>query len=90
MELVGVGLAFATVPFLAVAFTPLGRSFAELDVLDACAELTAVSGTVLVGLVRGILTGVAVGFETLDAVSNNPVVTQGVVCVAVFTCGPFA
>ena len=42
MELVGVGVAFARVPFPELAFATLGATFAELEVLKAFADLTVV------------------------------------------------
>ena len=45
---------------------------------------------VVVGLVRGALAGVAVGFDTLGAVRNNKIFPEGTACVAVLTSGPFA
>ena len=42
MELIGVGVAFARVPFAELAFATLADTFAELEVLKAFAELTVV------------------------------------------------
>ena len=85
-----VGIAFVTVPFAELAFASLGDAFAEADALEAFAKLTLVCGAVVIGLLRGVLAGVVVGFAILDADTNNPVVTDGAVCVAVFPGGPFA
>ena len=58
--------------------------------LEAFGDLRFVRGTVVVGLVRGVLTGVAVAFEALEAAIKNPFVIEGVACVAVFHSWPFA
>ena len=50
--------------------------------------LTVLREPAVLRLVRGVLTGVAVGFDTLEAATNNPVVTENVACVADFPCGP--
>ena len=42
MKLVGVGVAFARVPFAELAFATFGATFAELEVLKAFAELTVI------------------------------------------------
>ena len=42
MKLVGVGVSFARVPFAELAFATLAGTFAELEVLNAFAELTVV------------------------------------------------
>ena len=45
---------------------------------------------IVLWLVRGVLTCVAVGFEALEAATNNPLVIQGAACIAVFPSEPFA
>ena len=42
MEFIGVGVAFARVPFAELAFATLAGTFAELEVLKAFAELKIV------------------------------------------------
>ena len=90
MKLVGVGVAFARVPFAELAFATLAGTFAELEVLKAFAELTVFCEPVVGGELRGVLPGVVVGFVLLDAATNNPGVTEGNTCVAFFPYEPFA
>ena len=90
MEFIGLGIAFARVPFAELAFTKLGATFAELEALGAFAERTAVRRTIVVVLVRGVLTEAVVCFGALEAANNNPGVREGVSSVAVFHVGPFA
>ena len=61
---------FVRVPFAALAFTTLEGTLAELGLLDSIAEVTVLTGRLVVGLVRGVFTGVAVGFETIEAAPN--------------------
>ena len=82
------GVAFATVPFAEVAFATLGDAFAELAVHEAFATVAVVYGVGVVGVVRVVLPCVVVGFATLEAGTNNPVVTVGPSCVAVFPGNP--
>ena len=56
--LLGVGLSFATVPFVDLAFTTLGLGFSELEVLDAFACTLTVVDVVVGGEVRGTPLGV--------------------------------
>ena len=77
-------------PFAKLAFATLGVPFAEIIVLEAFAERTAVKGTIVVVLVRGVLREVVVCFGTLEAATNNPGVREGVSSVAVFPVGLFA
>ena len=90
MEFIGLGVAFARVPFAELAFTTLGGTFGELEALGAFAERTAVRGTIVVVLIRGVLTGVVVGFLVLKAATNNPGVRESVNSVALLPVGPFA
>ena len=62
MKLVGVGIAFARVPFDELAFATLGGTFAETDVLEVFVEVRIVCGAVVVGLARCVLPVEMVGF----------------------------
>ena len=90
MELIGVGIALARVPFAELAFPTLGHAFAEACALGTFAMLTGICGAVDVVGVRGVLTGVVVGLALIDADTNKPVVTEGPSCVAAFSSEPFA
>ena len=90
IELVGVGVAFATVPFVELAFAALGDAFAEAGALQDFAVLTMLCELVVVGKLRGVLTGGVVGFAVLGAATSNPGVTEGPTCVSVFPSEPFA
>ena len=90
MKLVGVGVAFARVPFAEFAFATFEGTFAELEVLKAFAVLTVFCEPFVTGELRGVLPGVVVGFVLLEAATNNPAVTEGNACVAVFPSEPFA
>ena len=90
MEFIGIGIAFARVPFAELAFTTLEATFAVLEAFVPFAERTAVRGPIVGGLVRGLLTGVVVGFVVIEASTNNRVVTEGIACEADFPCEPFA
>ena len=90
MELIGLGIAFARVPFAELAFTTLGGTFAELEILEVFAKLTVGFEVALGGELRDILPGVVVGFVVLKAATNNSAVTEGVTSVAVFHVGLFA
>ena len=77
--LLGVGLSFATVPIVDLAFAILGFGLAELELLSAFAwTLTVVDVVVGVDL-RGTLPSVVVVFGfaklVLVAATNNPGVT---------------
>ena len=50
--LLGVGLPFASLPVIGLAFTTLGLGFAELEELDAFAETLTVVDVVVGGEVR--------------------------------------
>ena len=55
--LLGVGLPFASLPVIGLAFPTPGLSFAELEVLDAFAETLTVVDAVIGGEVRGMPLG---------------------------------
>ena len=74
-------------PFVQLPFATLGGAFAEACALEPFAVLAVVCGAVVVGLVRGVHTGVVVGFETGEAAINNPVDTDGANCGTVFPSG---
>ena len=90
IELVGVGVAFAPVPFADLAIPTLGDAFAEAFALGAIAVLTMLCELVFVGMIRGVLPCVVVGFAVLCAATSHPGVTEGPTCVAVFPSEPFA
>ena len=71
-------------PFAELAFATFAGTFAEIEVHNAFTELTIVRGTFVLGLVRGVIPGVMVGFLLLDAATNNPGVTDGTICVPDF------
>ena len=54
----GVGLSFASLPVVALAFATLGLGFAELEVLGAFAGTLTVVDVVVGGEGRGTLPGV--------------------------------
>ena len=90
--LLGVGLSFAYLPNLALAFATLGLGFAELEVLDAFAwTLTVV--VVVGGEVRGtLLVVVAVldfAYLAFVVAISNPGFTEIVTFVALFPPGIF-
>ena len=84
------GVAFASPPFGDVAFATLVDAFTELSALGAFAALGVVFEGAILGVERGVLLGVLVGFRTIVCGTNNPVVSVCPNCVAFFTCKPFA
>ena len=84
LPLLGVGVAFAKVPFADVAITTLGGAFAEALALGHYAVLTVFSRKIVVGELRGVLPGVVVGYVTPGAADNNAIVSPGASCLAVF------
>ena len=89
-ELVGIGVAFATVPFAELAFATLGDAFAETSALEALAVLTVLCEPVVVGELRGVLPSIVVGYAVRGAATSNSGVTEGPTCGAVFLSEPFA
>ena len=59
-----VGVAFVNIQFAVVAFARLADAFSLLCALEDFASITFVCRTVVVGLGRGVLTALAVGFAT--------------------------
>ena len=73
MKLIGLGVSFARVPFAGLALATLEAIFVELQVLEAFAEPTVVRVAVVVGLVRGFLTGSSLGLGAQQAaLSESP------------------
>ena len=91
--LLGVGLSFASLPTVALAFATLGLGFAEPEVLDAFAGTLAVVVVVVGGEVRGAFLGViaVLGFAELVLVvaTSNPGFTKLATFVALFPPGVF-
>ena len=84
--LLGVGLFFASLPVIVLAFATPGLGFAELEELDAFAETLTVVDVVIGGEVRGTL-----GFAELVLVvaTSDPGFTEVVTFATLFPPGVF-
>ena len=91
--LLGVGLSFAALPIVALAFATLGLGFAELALLGSFAWTCTVFGVVVGAEVRGTLPDVVavLGFAKLVLVvaTNKPVFAEVATFVALFPPGVF-
>ena len=89
----GVGLSFASLPTVALAFTTLGLGFAELELLDAFAGALTVVDVVVGGEIRGTLLDVVVVLDfvklVLVAATNNPDFAEAATFAALFPLGVF-